>query len=119
MQLVEAVQIELAADFQFRGDSLLFAPLHDLLRQIFLEDLIPFSQNLGPLQGVVQLANIARPGVVAEQFDHRLGDFPLVAEEVFNQQANVTVPLTQRGKMDFEDIDSIDVDDDGSIVGLF
>src|ERR1700680_4467411 len=82
---------------------------------IHTED-FPFAQDHGPFDNVLQLTNVARPGITAEQLQSLLADFSnslaqlsgVPLNEIFNQFRNVFASLTQRRHLDRKHIQPVE-----------
>ena len=75
------------------------------LRQVFGRQRCVFAKNQRPLEGILQLANIARPVVTLQRMPHRIAQRHAVAavnrrqarQHMFRQRHDIRAPLAQRG----------------------
>ena len=84
-------------------------------RQMLGFDHTPVTHNHGALERVAQLTNVAWPGIIVEQVEHRFADradLPgmlgaHLAKQQLNEVRNVFLVFAQRRHMDVEDIEAI------------
>ena len=94
-----------------RAQALLAGGQGDLLGQVVGLDLAPRGDDDGALDGVLQLADVARPVVRVERLkrtaldagDEAPGLLLVVFEEVYDERVDVAGPLAQGRKLNRED----------------
>ena len=88
--------------------------LAEFVGQATARDQVFFAHDRGALEHVAQLANVARPGVAAEDVEHFGADAADVvavlgvdvAKDVFDEQRNVVFVIAQRRQVNVEDVEA-------------